>query len=629
MILSCKNIKMEFGAKTVLENISFTLEEGEKAAIVGVNGAGKTTLLKILTGELSPTGGEISLKKDISVGYMAQLEDINPENTIAEELTSVFARVIAAEEDMRALEREMAGQKGAALERSMEKYARLTHIFESGGGFEYKSRVKGVIAGLGFAKDAGLSAGLLSGGQKTRLSLGKLLLSSPDLLLLDEPTNHLDIDSVSWLEDAFLSNYRGSVIMISHDRYFLDKLAAKTVEIEGGKSAVYNGNYSYYAYKKELDRETQLKHYMERQKEIKRQEGIIRMYRSFATEKMLIRAKSKEKLLAKVERLDRPEAPPAKMRIVLEPKIQSGNDVLTVNGLSKSFGDFRLFSGVNFEIKRGEAVALIGANGIGKTTLFKILMGEISGGGSVRKGTNVTMGYFDQERAALDGRSTVFNEISDAYPYLRELEIRNLLAAFVFFGDDVFKEISKLSGGEKGRLALAKIMLGKYNFLLFDEPTNHLDMYSKEILEDAIRGYTGTIFYISHDRYFINNTADRILELGRDGVKSYAGNYDYYVEKKAAERAAAEPEAEDSAAKSNWARKKEARAEARKLQARLDRVEREIAETEAKIRECDEKLTSEEIGSNHVLAGAVYEEKVGLEERLAGLYEEWGELQNR
>ncbi len=628
MILSCKDIKIEFGANTVLENVTFLVEEGEKTALVGVNGAGKTTLLKIITGELAQSSGEITVKKDTKLGYLAQMKDLEQENTITEELLSVFSELVETETRMRETEQLMSGLNGDELMAALEKYSRLTHYFEDNGGFEYQSRIRGVIAGLGFSKEeADMKIKILSGGQKTRVSLGKLLLSAPDILLLDEPTNHLDIESVSWLEDVFLSGYKGSVIVVSHDRYFIDKTCTKIIEIENGKSKVYNGNYTFFALKKEADREIELKHYLDVQKEVKRQEEVIKLLRSFNREKSIRRAESREKLLAKMDKPDKPERLPEKIRIVLEPKIMSGYDVFFAEGMKKSFGDFVLFENADIDIKRGEIVALIGANGIGKTTLFKMILGmSACDRGYMRKGTNVSIGYYDQEHAALDEDKTIFAELSDTYPKLKDLEIRNVLASFVFFGDDVFKQIFALSGGEKGRVALAKLMLGGYNFLMLDEPTNHLDMFSKEILEEALRNYAGTVFYISHDRYFINNTASKILELNRDRIVSYDGDYEYYCERRRQERADTVKDVSVTASKEEREQKKERQSNARRRQTKLERLFSDIEALEEKIKECDELLQTEEVFTNHVRSKEIFSEKTKFEQKHDELYTEWLEL---
>ena len=638
MILALKQIQKSYGIDTILENITFHIEEREKAAIVGVNGAGKTTLFRILTGETSADGGQVHLKKETSVGYMAQNQQIEGNRTIYEEMLSVFEDILTAERQLREMENEMGQLTGQELSDKMEEYAALQHFFEQNDGYGYKSRMKGVLKGLGFSEeefDKPLSQ--LSGGQKTRVYLGRLLLSRPDLLLLDEPTNHLDIASIQWLED-FLKTYAGSVLIISHDRYFLDKIVTKVIEIENKKSTVYNGNYTFYMSQKAVNREIQQKAYDVQQREIRRQEEVIRTLKAFNREKSIKRAESREKALEKIERVERPDALPDQMRLTLTPQITSGSDVLHAEALSKSYGGHTIFRHVNFDVKRGEKVAIIGPNGVGKSTLFKMVLGEVSNDtGMIRFGTNVHVGYYDQEQQKLDERKTIFDEISDTYPNLTAGQIRNVLAAFVFTGDDVFKPISALSGGEKGRVSLAKIMLSKANLLMLDEPTNHLDMFSKEILEDALNRYEGTVVYISHDRYFINKTAEKILELSPEGVTQYAGNYDYYLEKKAEQERKALEQAKDqpspaaapiqtvSDTKSDWLKQKEQQAAERKLAAKIARVEKAIEEAEAAIAKADEDMAA--VGTDYAKAQEIYEEKQNIEEKLEALYEEWESLQ--
>ena len=533
MILSLSGVSKSFGTDVILEKITFNLEEKEKAAIVGVNGAGKTTLFKIITGESSHDDGDVYIKKDISLGYLKQNAMPNSDNTIYNEMLSVFKNLIETENELRQMEQKMSSLKGEELEEYMKKYSDLQYQFELMDGYSYKSRIKGVLKGLGFSEeDFERPVNSLSGGQKTRVYLGSLLLSNPDLLLLDEPTNHLDIESVTWLED-FLKTYSGAVIIISHDRYFLDKIVTKTIEIENKKSHVYEGNYSFYAKNKEINRQIEEHHYIQQQREIKRQEEVIAKLKSFNREKSIKRAESRQKQLDKTVLVDKPENLPEKMRLKLTPKITSGNDVLHAEGLSKSFDNTTLFENLNIDIKRGDKTAIVGPNGIGKSTLLKILLGKAQkSSGEIRFGTNVNVGYYDQEQHNFDESKTIFQEISDTYPDMTNGEIRSVLAAFVFTGDDVFKVISSLSGGEKGRVSLAKIMLSKANFLILDEPTNHLDIYSKEILESAINNYEGTVLYVSHDRYFINKTALKVLEMSKEGITEYLGNYDYYIEKK-------------------------------------------------------------------------------------------------
>ena len=638
MILACRQLHKSYGIDVILEKITFHIEEREKAAIVGVNGAGKTTLFKVLTGEISADGGEFYIKKDASLGYLAQNLQIESDRTIYQELLSVFENIIQTETNLRELENKMGSLHGQELADKMEEYAALQHEFEQNDGYSYQSRLKGVLKGLGFTEsDFDRPLRQLSGGQKTRVHLAKLLLSKPDILLLDEPTNHLDIASIEWLED-FLRTYPGSVLIISHDRYFLDRIVTKVIEIENKKSTVYNGNYSFYWQQKEINREIQQKAYDQQQKEIKHQEDVIRTLRQFNREKSIKRAESREKQLDKLERIDRPEALPDQMRLTLTPFLTSGNDVLHAEELSKSYGGQKLFQHVSFDVKRSDKVAIIGPNGVGKSTLFRMLLKEVSSdSGLIRFGTNVFVGYYDQEQAKLDETKTIFQEIADTYPTLTQGQIRNMLAAFVFTGDDVFKPISALSGGEKGRVSLAKIMLSKANLLMLDEPTNHLDMFSKEVLESALNRYEGTVIYISHDRYFINKTAEKILELTPEGVVLYSGNYDYYLEKKAerarneAEKALQTPQKNTSSAsqpisdtKNDWLKQKEQQAAERKLANQIARLEKEIEETEQAIQQADEDMAA--CGTDYSKANEIFAEKTKLEEKLETLYEKWEDL---
>lgn len=639
MILACKQLHKAYGIDVILDKITFHLEEKEKAAIVGVNGAGKTTLFRVLTGEISADGGEFYIKKDATLGYMAQNQQIESERTIYQEMLSVFEKILETENLLREMEKEMGYLTGQGLADKMEEYARLQHFFEQSDGYSYQSRLRGVLKGLGFSEaDFNRPLTQLSGGQKTRIYLGKLLLSKPDILLLDEPTNHLDIASIEWLED-FLRGYEGAVLIISHDRYFLDKIVTKVVEIENKKSNIYNGNYSFYTQQKEFNREVQQKAFDTQQKEIKRQEDVIRTLRAFNREKSVKRAESREKALDKIDRVDRPDSLPSHMRLTLTPLITSGNDVLHTEDLSKSYGGNKIFQNVSFDVKRGEKAAIIGPNGVGKSTLFKMLLREVSSdSGIVRFGTNVHTGYYDQEQQMLDESKTIFNEISDTYPNLTAGQIRNVLAAFVFTNDDVFKPISALSGGEKGRVSLAKIMLSKANLLMLDEPTNHLDMYSKEVLENALNCYEGTVVYISHDRYFMNKTAEKILELTPDGVVQYAGNYDYYLEKKAEQARNEEERAKEMGAfststipanasetKADWLKQKEQQAAERKLAGKISRLEQEIEETEGAIAKADEDMAA--ASADYAKAQEIFEEKTILEEKLELLYSQWEELQ--
>lgn len=637
MILACKEIKKMFGINTILDNITFHIEQEEKAAIVGVNGAGKTTLFKILTGEISADSGEIYLKKETSIGYLAQNQQIDTDRTILEEMMTVFEKIRCEEQNLREMENKMSVLEGKELSDHIEKYAQAQQNFEQSESYGYESRIKGVLKGLGFLEeDYNLPICQLSGGQKTRVYLSKLLLSKPDILLLDEPTNHLDIASIQWLED-FLKGYQGTILLISHDRYFLDKIVTKIVEVENKKSSVYEGNYSFYSKQKNINRQIQQKAYDVQQKEIKHQQDVIKTLRAFNREKSIKRAESREKALQRMEKLEKPENLPTKMRLHLTPKIISGNDVLKVEGLKKSFDNSPLFEGVNFDIKRGEKVAIIGANGVGKSTLFKILLGKVKQyEGEIRIGTNVHIGYYDQEQQELDETKTIFQEIADTYPTMDNGRIRNVLAAFVFTGDDIYKTISALSGGEKGRISLAKIMLSNANVLMLDEPTNHLDMYSKEILEDAINQYEGTVIYISHDRYFINRTAQKILELTPYGVNEYLGDYQYYLEKKQQQQIQLrENETKQqqiiinvvSEGKADWLKQKQQQSEQRKAEAKINKVEKEIEKTERDIEQLDKMLFQEEISSDFSKAQELFEQKTKLEKHLEQLYKKWEEMQ--
>jgi ATP-binding cassette subfamily F protein 3 len=533
MILSCNNISKSFGTDVIIKSCSFNIEDHEKAAIVGINGAGKSTLLKIITGIEPADTGLVTLAKDKTLGYLSQQQNLNSDNTIYDELLSVKHYILDMEAQLRRIENQMKSADDEALETLMKKYSDLNHEFELNNGYAYKSEITGVLKGLGFAEeDFTLNVNTLSGGQKTRVALGRLLLSKPDIILLDEPTNHLDMESISWLEN-YLLNYSGAVLIVAHDRYFLDKIVSKIIELDNGNATVFSGNYTDYASKKAILRNMQLKEYLNQQREIKHQEEVITKLKQFNREKSIKRAESREKMLNKMEFVDKPEILNDKMDIKLEPNVISGNDVLTVDNLTKGFDGTVLFDNICFQIKRGERVALIGSNGTGKTTILKLINGIIpADSGSIYLGAKVNIGYYDQEHHVLDPDKTIFDEIRDAYPDLNNTQIRNTLAAFLFTNEDVFKYIKDLSGGERGRVSLAKLMLSNANFLILDEPTNHLDITSKEILENALNSYTGTVLFVSHDRYFINSTATRIIELANKTVVNYIGNYDYYLEKK-------------------------------------------------------------------------------------------------
>ena len=636
MILSCQSICKSFGEKVILQDASFHIEEREKAALIGNNGAGKTTLLRIIMQEISADSGNVVVAKDKKIGYLAQYQDIHGHHTIYEELMTTKQYILDMEEKIRTLEQEMKYVAGEKLESLMNSYTRLTHQFELENGYAYKSEIVGVLKGLGFEEeDYSKQIENLSGGQKTRVALGKLLISKPDILLLDEPTNHLDMESIAWLE-TYLLNYPGAVFIVSHDRYFLDKVVTKIVEIEAGQMRMYDGNYSAYALKKAMLRDAQYKAYLNQQREIKHQEAVITKLRSFNREKSIKRAESRVKMLDKIQRIDKPVEIDNQMRISLEPRFISGNDVLTVEGLSKAFPGQTLFTDISFEIKRGERVALIGNNGTGKTTILKILNGIVDAdAGRFALGSKVQIGYYDQEHHVLHMEKTIFQEISDTYPTLTETEIRNMLAAFLFTGDDVFKLISSLSGGERGRVSLAKLMLSEANFLILDEPTNHLDIASKEILEEALNSYTGTVLYVSHDRYFINQTATRIMDLTNQSIVNYIGDYDYYLEKKdemtqiyapAQETAAQEIKEAVSETKLTWQQQKEEQALKRKRENELKKVEARIEELETRDKEIDETMVLPDVCTNVAECTKLSREKAAIAEELEGLYERWEEL---
>ena len=667
MILSCSNICKSFGENDILKQVSFHIEDHEKAAIVGINGAGKSTLLKVLIGKLAADDGVVTWAKGASIGYLAQHQDLEGAETIYDALLEVKKPVIQMEARIRSLELEMKSASGDELEAKLSEYSRLNHEFEMADGYSYQSEITGVLKGLGFTEDEfSKSITALSGGQKTRVSLGKLLLTKPDILLLDEPTNHLDMESIAWLE-TYLRNYSGAVIIVAHDRYFLDRVVTKIIELDMGHCTVFSGNYSAYSNKKAMLRDAAIRAYLNQQQEIRHQEAVIAKLKSFNREKSIKRAESREKMLDKIDRLEKPVQTNDSMDIRLEPDVVSGNDVLTVTGLSKSFDTQTLFTNVDFEIKRGERVAVIGNNGTGKTTLLKIINGIIpADSGQIRLGSKVHIGYYDQEHQVLHMDKTLFQEIQDTYPNMNNTQIRNTLAAFLFTGDDVFKLIRDLSGGERGRVSLAKLMLSDANFLLLDEPTNHLDITSKEILESALNRYTGTVLYVSHDRYFINRTATRILDLTNGSFINYIGNYDYYLEKKEDVEAAFaarqmaqtaanhptgtnSPQATSTASgisssrtsqtamtassagspadgKIDWKAQKEEQARLRKRQNELKKIEDKIHELETRDGEIDELLSQEDVYTDVSRLMELNKEKESIQKELEVLYEKWEEL---
>lgn len=630
MVLACNNISKSFGIDEIIKNASFHIEEREKAAIVGINGAGKTTLLRIIMGEYQADSGEVIIAKDRTIGYLAQHQKLSGDNTIYDELLSVKKDIIELEQKIRRLELEMHSKEGVELEAVMEAYSKSTHQFELQNGYAYKSEVVGVLKGLGFDEgDFEKKMNTLSGGQKTRVALGRLLLSKPDIIMLDEPTNHLDMNSIAWLEN-YLVNYDGSVIIVAHDRYFLDKVVTKVIEVERGIVSVFSGNYSDYAAKKKQLMDAKLKEYYNQQRDIKHQEEVIAKLKSFNREKSIKRAESREKLLDKIEVIDKPITEQETMHFKLEPAKESGNDVLSVEGLSKAFGGNRLFDNVSFEIKKGEKVALIGNNGTGKTTILKIINHIIEAdAGKLKLGANVEIGYYDQEHNVLHMDKTAFDEIGDAYPDMTNTQIRNMLACFLFTGDDVFKKISDLSGGERGRVSLAKLMLSNANFLILDEPTNHLDIMSKEILESALNRYTGTVLYVSHDRYFINKTASRIMELSANTVTNYIGNYDYYLEKRdilAPKEVKQVSSEKNTAVKDDWKAQKEEQAKLRKRQNDIAKIEKSIEQLEKDNSELDEQLALPEVYSDVKQLMKLNEKKQEIEKKLEKLYEDWEAL---
>ncbi len=632
MILSCNNISKSFGTDVIIKSCSFNIEDHEKAAIVGINGAGKSTLLKIITGIEPADTGLVTLAKDKTLGYLSQQQNLNSDNTIYDELLSVKQHILDMEAQLRSIENQMKSADDTALETLMKKYSDLNHEFELNNGYAYKSEITGVLKGLGFAEeDLTLNVNTLSGGQKTRVALGRLLLSKPDIILLDEPTNHLDMESISWLEN-YLLNYSGAVLIVAHDRYFLDKIVSKIIELDNGNATVFSGNYTDYASKKAILRNMQLKEYLNQQREIKHQEEVITKLKQFNREKSIKRAESREKMLNKMEFVDKPEILNDKMDIKLEPNVISGNDVLTVDNLTKGFDGTVLFDNICFQIKRGERVALIGSNGTGKTTILKLINGIIpADSGSIYLGAKVNIGYYDQEHHVLDPDKTIFDEIRDAYPDLNNTQIRNTLAAFLFTNEDVFKYIKDLSGGERGRVSLAKLMLSNANFLILDEPTNHLDITSKEILENALNSYTGTVLFVSHDRYFINSTATRIIELANKTVVNYIGNYDYYLEKK--DILGAKPitnntskSSSSAISKLNWQEEKVKQAQQKKIKNEIKRTEERMALIEAEIEELDNMYADPAISSDTAKLMEIHTRKEALSKELDELYDKWGEL---
>jgi len=637
MILNIAEVTKAFDGKEILKGVSFHVEANEKAALVGVNGAGKSTLLKIIMGEETADSGQTVLAKDARIGYLAQHQALTGDETILNQLMSVRQDLLDLADSIRESELQMTRLSGDILEEEMKRYARMTEAFERGGGYAYRSEVVGVLKGLGFSEsDFTKTAGELSGGQKTRVALGRLLLTAPDIILLDEPTNHLDMHSIEWLE-TYLMNYRGAVLIVSHDRYFLNRVVTKVVEIENGHARTYSGNYDAFSEKKEMLRKAAYAAWVNAERERKHQEEVITRLKSFNREKSIRRAESREKMLAKMESPEKPADADDEMTLRFTPRLESGRDVLTVDGLTKRFDGVTLFSGLHFEIRRGEHVALIGNNGTGKSTILKILNGVIPpDDGTVAYGSQVEVSYYDQEMQVLDSSKTIFDEISDDYPAMTNTEIRTKLAAFLFTGEDVFKRIGSLSGGERARVSLCKLMLSDANFIMLDEPTNHLDITSREVLESAIRAYDGTVLCVSHDRYFINRTATRILDLTEHQLLNYIGNYDYYLEKKAdVERAAlgdtesgTETETGESRAKLDWKARKEEEARKRKLASSLRRTEEEIENLEREDAELDKAFEDPAVATDHEKLTELSRRKEAIASDLSAAYERWEKLQS-
>lgn len=634
MVLACQNISKSYGTNEILSAINFHIEAKEKLAIVGINGAGKSTLLKIIMGEEEADDGIVTIAKDVTVGYLAQHQERYYNQTIYEEMLSAKQDVINLQEQIRQLEKDIEVLTGKELDNALERYARMNHTFEIQDGYSFESQIVGVLKGLGFSEeDFNRPTEELSGGQKTRVSLGRLLLSRPDIIILDEPTNHLDLNSTAWLEN-YLRTYDGAVIIVSHDRYFLDRIVTKVIEIDNTTSTIYHGNYSYYAGKREEIRLSKYRAYMNQQAEIKHQEAVIAKLKQFNREKSIKRAESREKMLNKIERLDKPQETRDDMRLILTPDIESGNDVLLVEGLSKSYTASPLFTNVDMDIKKGERVALIGDNGTGKTTILKIINQLLpKDSGRIVLGSQVHIGYYDQEHQVLHPDKTIFDELHDAYPAMTNTRIRNVLAAFLFTGDDVFKEIKDISGGERGRVSLAKLMLSGANFLILDEPTNHLDITSKEILENALNNFSGTVLYVSHDRYFINRTATRILELTGNGLNSYTGNYDDYISEKEKMAASSSDSGQsstvikaDTESKQDWKKAKEEQAKERKRLNDLKKTETRIEELETLLNSLNEEMSLPENATNSVKLNEIALKQAAANEELEELYTIWETL---
>ena len=628
IILACSDITMSFGTDKILDSIAFNLQSGEKVGLVGVNGAGKSTLFKIISGSIQPDTGNIFLAKGQKLGFLDQNSGLDTSNTIWDELLSAYSQLIKMEERLKLLEKRISLETAKEqMDSLMREYDNLRERFSRDGGYEYNSRVKGVLRGLGFDDSQfGLRINTLSGGQKTRLALAKLLLEEPDILMLDEPTNHLDIGALEWLEN-FLKDYKKSILIISHDRYFLDAVTANTLELENRQCKKYSGSYSEYARQKAVDREIQQKHFEQQQREISRMEAFIEQQRRWNRERNIIAAESRQKAIDRIEKLEAPKKLPDKIKIKFRSSIISGNDVLSVESLSKDFPGKPLFSDISFELKRNEKVFLLGPNGCGKSTLLKILAGKLpQASGNFEYGHKIILGYYDQELEDLEEGKTVLEEVWDPNENLTHTQIRNALAQFLFAGEDVYKPVQILSGGEKSRVALVKLMLSGSNFLLLDEPTNHLDINSREALEDALMNFDGTIFAVSHDRYFIKKLATRIVEMSGSCLDDYKGDYSYYLEHRKDPKAAVSNGGTDtvlSASKLERLESKEEKARLRRLERLLAQTEKEISETEERLNSIDIEMSAESAQSDHITLTTLLNEQTSLKARLDELYEAW------
>lgn len=651
IILSAKDLTKTYGIDVILDKVSFSINEGDRIGIIGANGAGKTTLLKILSGELSHDGGDFFVSADTTIGYLKQSDNFQSQNTVMEEVEAIFSGIEQLEKDMLDLSAEISlkaemGESGPEVDRMLHRYDQMQEQFRDMGGYSYKSEINGILSSMAFGEDFyDKQISTLSGGERTRLALACLLLKKPDLLFLDEPTNHLDIGTLKWLEQ-YLKSYKGTILLVSHDRYFLDQTVNRIFEVENHKLYTYNCNYSGYAEQKRQRREAQMRRYQNQQKEIARQEEMIRRFKQHGTELLAKRAASREKRLAAMELEEKPEALRGKMKLQFHQNFKSGTDVLLAEGLAKSFGygsnKRDLFRNVDFDIKRGERICIVGANGVGKTTLLKIIMGQLEANeGRLKVGHNVEFGYYDQEQQLLNGSNTVLDELHDAYRLYTDTELRSILGRFLFQGDQVFLEVGSLSGGEKARLSLLKMMLAGTNVLILDEPTNHLDIESKEVFEDALMDFPGTVIVVSHDRYFLNKIPTRIFELGHEGITPYLGTYNYYVEKKQEiesgkkyleelagpkeEKVEAVPDQMSSSEQRRL--KKEQEAKERRLKRQQEQAESRIEELETEIASVEEELCKEEIMTDHVKLQEMSEKLNALKEELAVEYEKWMELQ--